>query len=258
MARQVEQGDSGHVKSDKRLIQILLGLKELDGAGVTELAEHLDLAKSTVHNHLATLHDAKFLTKDGTEYHLGLRFLDLGESARLRQTESERIKRKVSSLAEQTDERVQFIAEEHGYGVYLYRSRGEKAVATDSRIGRHIGLHASSSGKSILAHLPEERVMEIIEDSGLFAITEYTITDPGELVDELERVREQGYATNVEENTLGLRAVGAPILRSDGSVVGALSISGPTHRLKGEFFERELPDLIMGATNEIELTISFE
>lgn len=258
MAGQMKQGGSGHVKSDRRLIEILLGLKELDGAGVTELAEHLDLAKSTVHNHLSTLHDEKFLTKEGTEYHLGLRFLDLGESARLRRTESERIKQKVSSLAEQTDERVQFIVEEHGYAVYLYRSRGEKAVSTDSRIGRHMGLHASSAGKSILTHLPEERVMEIIEEPGLFAVTEQTITDSDELMEELEHVRERGYATNVEESTLGLRAVGAPILRSDGSVVGALSISGPTHRLKGELFEQELPDLIMGATNEIELNISFK
>lgn len=251
------QGNAGMVQSDKRLLQILLGLKELDGAGVTELADHLGLAKSTVHNHLSTLYNAKFITKEGTEYHLGLRFLDLGESARLHRTESERIKRKAALLAEQTEERAQFIVEEHGYGVYLYRSRGEKAVSTDSRIGRHIRLHASSAGKSILAHLDEERVDQIVDEIGLTAVTEHTITDPDELMEELETIRERGYATNKEESTVGLRAVGAPILRPDGSVVGALSISGPTHRLKGELFERELPDLILGATNEIELNISF-
>lgn len=257
MSKEIGRRGSGTVKSDKRLLQILLGLKELDGAGVTELADHLGLAKSTVHNHLATLHGSNFLTKEGTEYHLGLRFLDLGEAARLHRTESERIKRKVASLAEQTEERAQFIVEEHGYGVYLYRSRGEKAVSTDSRIGRHISMHASSAGKAILAHLPDERVVQITDEVGLPPVTEHTITDPDELIADLERVRERGYATNKEESTVGLHAVGAPILRPDGSVVGALSISGPTHRLKGELFERELPDLIMGATNEIELNISF-
>lgn len=251
------QGKPGTVKSDRRLLEILLGLKELDGAGVTELAEHLDLAKSTVHNHLSTLHDAKFVTKEGTEYHLGLRFLDLGEAARLHRTESDRIKRKVDSLADQTDERAQFIVEEHGFGVYLYRSRGEKAVSTDSRIGRHIPIHATSAGKSILANLPEERTAEILDGADLSPLTKHTITDHDELMDELETIRERGYATNIEESTTGLRAVGAPILRPDGSVVGAISISGPTHRLKGEIFEQEFPNLVMGATNEIELNISF-
>jgi DNA-binding IclR family transcriptional regulator len=252
-----DQEKPGTVKSDRRLLEILLGLKELDGAGVTELAEHLDLAKSTVHNHLSTLHDAKFVTKDGTEYHLGLRFLDLGEAARLHRTESDRIKRKVDSLADQTEERAQFIVEEHGFGVYLYRSRGEKAVSTDSRIGRHIPIHATAAGKAILANLPEERTQAILDDVELSPLTEHTITDYDELMEELETIRERGYATNIEESTTGLRAVGAPITRPDGSVVGAISISGPTHRLKGEIFEQEFPDLVMGATNEIELNISF-
>lgn len=248
--------ESGMVNSDRRLIRILTGLAELDGAGVTELAEHVGLPKSTVHNHLSTLHTEEFVSKDGTKYRLGLRFLDLGETARLNRTESDHIEGKVDDLARQTEERVQFIVEEHGYGVYLYVSRGEKAVSTDSRIGRHIPLHATSAGKAILAHLPEERVNHTV-DMGLSPVTEHTLTDIEDLLAELETVREKGYATNIQENTMGLRAVGAPILRPDRSVVGAISISGPTHRLKGEIFETILPDLVRGATNEIELNISF-
>lgn len=257
MALEGENDKPGTVKSDRRLLNVLLGLKELNGAGVTELAEHLGLAKSTVHNHLSTLHDTEFATKEGTEYHLGLRFLDLGEVARLRNTESERIERKVGSLADRTNERAQFIVEEHGYGVYLYRSRGENAVSTDSRIGRHIPLHASSAGKAILANLPDERIHDIVETQGLSPVTEHSVTDVDELMNELRTIRERGYATNIEESTIGLRAVGAPIVRPDGSVVGAISVSGPTHRLKGDLFEQAFPDLIRGATNEIELTIGF-
>lgn len=257
MTEHDERERPGAVKSDKRLLRILGGLKELDGAGVTELSNYLDIPKSTVHNHLSTLYDSKFVIKQDGDYHLGLRFLDLGETARLNRVESERIKRKVESLAERTGERAQFIVEEHGYGVYIYRSKGKNAVSTDSRIGRHITLQASSAGKAVLAHLPGERVEQILEEIGLPAETENTITDYDELIDELELVRERGYATNKEESTPGLRAVGSPILWPDGSVVGALSISGPTHRLKGDMLEQELPDLIMGATNEIELNISF-
>lgn len=257
MARNEVASESGLVNSDRRLIRILTGLAELDGAGVTELAEHVGLPKSTVHNHLSTLHAEEFVSKDGTNYRLGLRFLDLGENARLNRTESDHIEGKVADLARQTEERVQFIVEEHGYGVYLYVSRGEKAVSTDSRIGRHIPLHATSAGKAILAHLPKERVSDIIDTIGLSRVTEHTLTDIEDLEAELEGVREKGYATNIQESTVGLGAVGAPILCPDKSVVGAISISGPTHRLKGEMFETTLPDLVRGATNEIELNISF-
>lgn len=257
MAENERGGRSGLVQSDRRLTRILLGLQELERAGVTELANHLDFPKSTVYNHLSTLHDEEFITKDGTEYQIGLRFLDLGETARLTHVESDHIEGKVDALAKETEERAQFIVEEHGYGVYLYVSRGDKAVATDSRIGRHIPLHATSAGKVIMAHLPEERVRGIVDSVGLSSVTEHSVTDYDELQSELETVRETGYATNIEESTVGLRAVGAPIIRPDGVVVGAFSISGPTHRLKGDLFETEIPDLVRGAANEIELNISF-
>lgn len=245
------------VKSDQRLLRIVRGLEELGGAGVTELADHVEFPKSTVHNHLTTLHQAEFVTKDAGEYHLGLRFLELGELARQRRTRTDQIRQKVTEIAEQTQERAQFIVEEHGRGVYVHRFTGEKAVSTDSRLGRHVSIHASSAGKAILAHLPEERVDWIAETKGLERLTENTITDPAELKEELSLIRERGYATNDEENVVGLRAVGAPILGADDDVVGAISVSAPTHRLTGDLYESEFPDLVRGATNEIELNITF-
>lgn len=250
-------GKSATVQSDIRLLDILRGIKELDGAGVTELADHLDLPKSTVHNHLSTLYVEEFVVKKATEYHIGLRFLDFGETARKDRTDSESIEQKVSSLARQTGERCQFMVEEHGNCVYLYKADGENSVTTDSRIGRHIPLHAAAAGKAIMAHLPEAYVTEIIETKGLTSVTEGTITDEQTLRAELERIRESGYATNMEESTAGLRGVGAPVLRPDGTVAGAISISGPTHRFKGEHLEEEMRDLVLGATNEVELNITF-
>lgn len=245
------------VKSDEKLLEIVLALKRMGGAGVTELADELGIAKSTAHSHLKTLLKYEFVVNENGQYHVGLRFLDLGETARHRKKEYQPIKSKVDELATQTDERAQFIVPDHGHGVYLYRAIGSHAVQTDSRIGKRIPLNASSAGKSILAFTPEERVQEIIEMHGLPAQTENTITDPNVLWDELKTIRERGHAINKEESTVGLRAVGVPVLGSDGRVLGALSVSGPTHRLKGEWFETEIPDMILGAVNEVELNITF-
>lgn len=250
-------GTGRTVQSDKTLLEIVLSLKRMDGGGVTEIANELGIAKSTAHSHLKTLHEYEFVVNENGTYHVGLQFLDIGETARNRRKEHQSVQEKVAELARQTDERAQFIVPEHGYGIYLYRSIGNHAVQTDSHIGKHIGLHASSAGKAILAHMSEARVEEIIDKRGLPAVTENTITDPELLSAELQDVRERGYAINKEESTQGLRAVGVPVLNPDGEVLGALSVSGPTHRMKGEWFESEIPNIILGAANEVELNITF-
>jgi DNA-binding IclR family transcriptional regulator len=88
-------------------------------------------------------------------------------------------------------------------------------------------------------------------------LTDRTITDEDELFAELDRVRERGYSTNNEENIEGIRAVGVPVMHSEGRPIGALSISGPVHRMKGEWFDREIPDLLLGTTSELQLNIAY-
>jgi DNA-binding IclR family transcriptional regulator len=199
----------------------------------------------------------EYVRKDGDEYDLGLRFLTLGGRVQSQQPGFDLAKTKVDQLAAETNERSQFIVEEHDYRFYVYTQTGENAVQTDATIGKRGYLHASAAGKAILANLPEPRVREIIDHHGLPQVTEQTITDEGELFEELERIRGRGYAYNREESTQGLRALGSTITCQDGVVIGAISISGPAHRLKGERFESELPDLIMGVTNEIELRLEY-
>lgn len=247
----------GMVKSDQTMLQILTTIKRRGEVGVTDLANELDLAKSTVHSHLKTLHDAEFVVKEEGRYRIGLRFLDFGETSRQQIGEYQYIQDKVENLATQTDERAQFIVPEHGRGIFLYVATGNHAVQTDSRIGKRIALNTSSAGKAILAHLPDERVDDIIDRHGLPDRTEQTITDPDRFREELERTRDRGYAINLEETTEGLRAVGVPVLGPSGEVLGALSVSGPSHRLKDNWFESEIPDMILGAANEIELNITF-
>jgi DNA-binding IclR family transcriptional regulator len=244
------------IKSDITLIRILRSLQRSGGMTITELAHDLDLAKSTVHAHVHTLAEEGYLVETERGFELGLRVLDLGGTVQDRYL-PELIRQKVDKLAIETDERAQFVVESDGIGVHLYCSYGQNAVQTDVWIGRHFPLHISAAGKAILAYLPQERRESILQNDHV-AFTEHTITDTDEIRAELEEIRTNEYAINQQESTRGLRAVGVPIRDSDEEILGAISISGPTHRIKGDVLHEEIPDLILGVANEIELKLTFQ
>lgn len=237
-------------------LRIIDALRTLDGAGVTDLAEHLELPKSTVHNHLQTLRRNEYVTKQGSEYAVGLRFLQLGEHARDRRPIATIAPPEIDKLAEETREMANLLVEEHGRGVFLYRAKGADAVHMDTHAGKRVPLHTTGFGKAILAHLPDERVERILDRHGLPAVTPSTITDRGRLLEELETVRERGYAYDDEERLEGLRCVAAPVIVDD-DVLGAVSVSGPRSRIRGDWYREELPSLVMSTANVIEINSTY-
>lgn len=247
---------SRSVKSIETMFRIVDALIEHDGARVTELSDELGLAKSTVHQQLATLCSLGYAVKEDGEYHVGLKFFSIGEHARKRKESAQLAKPMVEQLASETEERVQFFVEEHGHAIYLYIKEGEHGVKAGRHPGKIRHLHSSAGGKAILSQMPRERVLEVIDRWGLPAETEHTITDEAELFEELELIRERGYSTNKEESIEGLWALGVPVV-ANGEVVGAFSVSGPRHRLNTERFRTELPDMLLGAANELELKLEY-
>lgn len=245
------------VQAAETTFTILETVNEAEGIRLTELADELDMAKSTVHRYLQTLLGREYLVKEGDGYHVSLRFLDFGENARNREEGYQMARVKVSELAKETSERAQFIVEEHGKAVYVHRKAGSHAVQTDPGIGKRVDLHATSAGKSIIAEWPDEKIYDYVERWGLPALTSNTITDQGSLLAEIEEIRDRGYSVNNQENIDGLCAVGVSVCHTEDDVLGALSVSGPTNRMKGEWFEHELPDMLMGFASEIELNLKY-
>ncbi|OYR95906.1 transcriptional regulator [Halorubrum sp. E3] len=220
------------------------------------MAEELDYAKSTVHRHLQTLEQLGYVVQRDDGYHVGLRFLEVGVTARSSFRGYDLVRQKVEEIAEATGERAQFFVEEHGKAVYLARAAGDQAVRTDPGLGSRIPLYAASAGKAILAELSEPDLFDMLERMSFEPVTDHTITDPDDLRAEIEAGRERGYFFNREESLRGTHAVGVAICGPDGEVIGGLSVTGPSHRLTGERFESELPDLLLGAANELELNIA--
>jgi len=240
------------VKATARTLKIIATLKQLDWAGVTKLADQLDTSKSVVHNHLSTLEEHDYVIKGERGYSLGLRFLEMGGYRRNKMTLYRMGKPEVDALAEETGELVNIAVEEHGQCVYLYRSRGSQSVHLDIHAGERAAMSTTALGKSMLAFMYDDRVNQILGDVPLPAMTEHSFTDPEELRAELAVTRERGYAIDNEEQLEGLRCVSAPI-RQDGEVLGAISVSAPTNRLKGDRLEQTVPDKVVSAANVIEL-----
>lgn len=247
---------SNTIKSNETLFAIIELLKEKNGAGVTEVAHSLGLAKSSVHKHLKSLEEYNYVVNENGFYRLSLQFFHYGEYTRNQYEIYRAAQSKLDELADQTGEMVWLMTQENGMGIYLDGVQGNTQINVNTVMGSWFQLHYNSGGKAILAHLGRDTVNQIIDQQGLTDRTANTITEPDHLYEELQQIRERGYALNRGEDLKGIHAVGVPLV-FDGMVHGALSIAGAAHRFTDERC-KEYADLLLAAANDIELSVVYE
>lgn len=245
------------IQSDKTLFSVIEAIYSLESPTLTNIANHTGISKSTAHRHLTTLEEHEYVAKSDGTYELGLKFLDFGGYVRKNLPHYTELKSLVKSLADETGEYIGFVTEQNGLGVYVYSEKGEKAVGNFARVGRRTPLHQITKGRAILAYLPDERVDEIVEKHGLSPRNEHTITSYDRLKKDLEAIRRQGYARSKGGHTDGLWSVSVPVRDNEGNVLGGLGIAGPAHRMRGDRFEKEVPELLMGEVRAFELDMSY-
>lgn len=245
------------VQTTEKTLELVDTLMERGPCGVTELANGLDMGKSAVHNHLTTLQKHGYAIKEGDSYRVGLKFLEVGGHWRKSMEIYQVAEPEVKSLAADTGELANLLVEEQGMGVYLMRAKGNDAVDLDTYAGLRTNLHTTALGKAILANLPEERVNAIVDSRGLEPETPETIGSREQLDSALESVRDRGYAIDDGERLEGLRCVASPITSSDGTVLGAISISAPANRVSDEALHGALPERVLSAANVVELNINY-
>ncbi len=240
--------ESPTLKTTARSLALVDRIRECGGAGLPQLAEDLSIAKSTVYKHVMTLHECGYLVKEGDQYHVGPKFLNLGEHARSRKLGYQFADDAVRELTEATDEEADFVIEDHGRIITIsesyhkwvkYPGEGE-SDRYRARMGTYYPMHATASGKAILAELPRARVEAILNQWGLLEKTDNTITERQDLFEELELIKDQGYAIDDEEFTNGLRSVGMVVTQPDGTHIGSMSVSGPSYRMTDEIFAKEI------------------
>lgn len=225
--------------------------------GVSRIADELGYHKTTVHSHLRTLQALGYVISDNGEYELSLQFLKHGGRARNRLPLFTEGKEEIKNLANQTGELANLAVEQNGRIVVLFMVEGSDAVHDEAPVGKHTYMHTTALGKSILAHYPEERVHEILDDRGMRQLTENTITTKEALFDNLERVRERGFAIDEEEGQKGIKCIGAPIFGPRDEPVGALSITGPKTRLSDETYHENISQRVLDVANVIEVKLEY-
>jgi DNA-binding IclR family transcriptional regulator len=241
------------VQSVDRALMILELLQENGGGlGITELANRMDLAKSTVHRLLTSLKNKGYVRQDTLteKYQLGLKLIELGSAV----TQSLEIRKTaapiMNKLVEETGETAHLVVLEDGEVVYIEKIESPCTIRMYSLIGKRAPVHCTAVGKALIAHLPEEQVHEIIQRKGLKRFTENTIVSREVLMAQLRQIRANGYSRDDEEHEAGIQCIAAPVFDHSGKAAAAVSISGPKMRMTEEKIASCI-DNVMSCAREI-------
>ena len=235
---------AGGVQSLERALDILEVLGRSDGElGISEIGLSVGLANGTVHRLLSTLARRGYARQvsDSRKYTLGPRAITLASSSRERLGPLARPF--LQELMEVSRESANLATLDRNSVVYIEQVPAPRMVRMFTEPGNRVPPHASGTGKVLLAFQPPEVVKAVLVRSGLARFTPHTITDMDRLLEELGRIREQGYATDAEEIEEGVGCVAAPVFGAGGRVVAAISVSGPAGRLDGERLEGIIPEI---------------
>ncbi|MDQ0867033.1 DNA-binding IclR family transcriptional regulator [Arthrobacter globiformis] len=234
----------GGVQSVDRALQILEILARDGHAGVSDIADEMGVHKSTVSRLLGSLVSREIVRQnnDRGKYQLGFGILRLASSIPGRLSLVHEARPILESLADHYKETVNLAVLRSNYAVNVDQAMGPSTLATSDWVGSLTPLHATSSGKVLLAALPAEERSRVLQEVGLPALTPRTITDRDTLENQLLDVSRNGYAVVHEEFETGLTAVAVPVYNHFGTVIGSVSISGPSFRFDPE----NTPGLIQG------------
>ncbi len=226
------------VQSVDRALTVLEIIGKLGSAGVTEIAGELGVHKSTVSRLVAVLESRGFVEQlaDRGKYRLGFAIVRLAGSTSARMDLAKEGQAICDRLAQQTGETTNLAILDGDRIVNVVEAVGPAEIALRSWVGQNCPAHATSSGKALLSGLEDEALRALLDDA-LAGFTPHTLSSLDDLLDQLRTVRSSGWAAACEELEIGLNAVGAPIRDASGTVVAALSVSGPAYRLTPSRFE---------------------
>lgn len=225
----------GH-RAAHRVVDILeLLAASRQGLALREVSAQLDAPKSSLLSLLRTLTARGLLEHAASgEYRLGPRALALGGGAAARRELSEVARPALSALMRRTGETVFLgvLASDGRSVVYVDKVESEQIIRYSAGVGDRRPLHATSTGKTILAFLPDAQREEIVRSLPLARHTEHTVTSRAALRETLAGIRQAGVCISMDELVRGAAGVAAPIFDRHGGSVGACTVAGPTDRVQ--------------------------
>jgi len=217
-----------------RALNLLQRLSEAPaGLNLTDLSYQLGIPTATVHRLLSTFEELDFVEQDAEQglWFVGLKAFTVGNAFLSRRDYVASARPHMHNLVEQCGETVNLGVIDDGEAVFIAQVESREVMRMIVRLGSRSPIHASGVGKALLANLPEQQFLGILQQRGLARYTERSIDTPAQLREELERVRQQGFALDDEEHAVGLRCVASAIFDQNGQALAAISLSGPKARI---------------------------
>jgi PcaR/PcaU/PobR family beta-ketoadipate pathway transcriptional regulator len=229
-------------------------------AGITQISKALDLSIGAVQRVTNTLQTLGYLRKDKNSrgYILGYKSWGLG-LAIIKDIDLKYIAYPyLEELSRDIGETVNLAILEDTEIVYVDRIKTEQILNINLNIGSKLPAYCASMGKSLLAFLPEDELLNILDTMNMKPITPNTITDKAKLLEELEQVRQKGFSINNSELDIGLRSVAAPVRDESGRVVAAVNIAVPSSRVTFEDLTTRLAKKVVGVAKIISEALGYK
>ncbi|GAA3933429.1 IclR family transcriptional regulator [Microbacterium soli] len=249
-------GSARTVRAVVHAVQLLRRLAQSTAPSpLGELAESVGLSKPATFNLLKTLELEGLVGKDDdARYRLGWGVYELG-SAVVRGADLTRVGRShLDHLAEVTGEATLLAIIDDSTVLYIDRGQADDSFAMVANVGRRSPLHTNASGKVLLAWKDEAFLDAYLSTTTLERRTARTITDPDVLRAELTKVRQQGFATCVQEQEEGLSSISVPVVGHTGEAVAALTVAAPSPRINDGSMP-EIRDLLLSAATEMSVRL---
>lgn len=223
---------SDSVSAVFRIFSILNALGEQKEIGVSELAQQLSMSKATIFRFLQSMKSLGYISQEGDtdKYALTLKLFELGSKALNYIDLIEIADKEMRYISKKTSEAIHLGSLDDNAIIYLHKIDSGYNLSMQSRIGRRNPLYSTAIGKVLLAECSKEFVKETLKDVEFIKHTENTLENIEQLLPELEKVRQQHFAEDNEEQELGLCCIAAPIYDRFGYVIAGLSISLPSIR----------------------------
>ena len=238
------------VQSLERAFAILDAVA-LRPAGVTALAERLDLPKSTVARLLGSLEQLGAVERvDGRRWRVGPGVAALTETASPERSLAALARPELAGLVRSLGEEAGLALPDGYEALYVAQVECDRPVQVRDWTGTRAPLHAVPSGLVFLADWPASAVGGYIAH-GLAGLTPQTVIDPEQLRARLEDVRRSGYAWGLEEFAEGINSVAAPVRDASGNTVAAIHAHGPAYRFPARGDEQRVTEEVVAAARVV-------
>ena len=217
--------------------------------GVRELANKTGYNKSTTYRLLSTLVSLSAVHQNENEkYRLGSKLFELGNRVSLYQSLITVTNQPIKNVALEIQETVLLGTLKEQQVFYINKADSLQGLKISTSIGSYQPIHATASGKLLLAFSSKKTQEDILNNITFNKFTESTITSSHTLKNKLQKIKKQGYALDIEEFELGLICIAIPIFNNKGNVIASISASGPSSRFKMENVKNYISILQKGAT----------